>query len=152
MYGVIEIDICRSWSTYFERDTYIQDHCHEYRHNYSLFCQLTNINLSGHRLLFSREKPLVKPTTPGLLHIIYLQSLLFLFLFLLYLFFCFRIYIIKRAKHTLLSSICYHLFASINFFLLYPRGIDNSSTCWVARICYLCAGVVYIDLWIFLVN
>ena len=53
-----------------------------YRHNYSIFYQLPNSNLFTHLVLFSRENPLVKSTTPWsiLYHIffeIYFYSLLF---------------------------------------------------------------------------
>ena len=65
MYGVIVVDAGRSRSTCLGRDAYIHDHCLGYRHDYLLFYQLPNSNLSTHRMLFSREKPLVKPMAPG---------------------------------------------------------------------------------------
>ena len=65
MCGVIVVDACRSRSTNLGRDAYIQHHCLGYCHNYFLFYQLPNSNLFTHRMLFSREKPLVKSTAPG---------------------------------------------------------------------------------------
>ena len=65
MCGVIVVDPGRSRSTNLGRDAYIHDHCLGYRHDYLLFYQLPNSNLSTHRMLFSREKPLVKPMAPG---------------------------------------------------------------------------------------
>src|SRR5215216_3406884 len=49
------------------------DHGLGYRHSYFLFYQLPNSNLFTHRMLFSREKPLVKSTAPGSIfyHIIF---------------------------------------------------------------------------------
>ena len=64
MCGVIVVDAGRSWSTNLGRDAYIHDHCLGYCHNYLLFCQLPNSNLFTHRMLFSREKSLVKTMTP----------------------------------------------------------------------------------------
>ena len=54
----------------------------EYRYNYLLFYQLPNSNLFTHRMLFSREKPLVKSTAPGsnfyhICFLIYFLPLLF---------------------------------------------------------------------------
>jgi hypothetical protein len=43
----------------------IYDHCLGYHHNYGLFYQLPNSNLFTHRMLSSREKPLVKTMAPG---------------------------------------------------------------------------------------
>jgi hypothetical protein len=65
MCGVIVVDAGRSRSTNLGRDAYIHDHCLGYHHDYLLFYQLPNSNLSTHRMLFSREKPLVKPMAPG---------------------------------------------------------------------------------------
>ena len=65
MCGVIVLDAGRSRSTNLGRDAYIHDHCLGYRQNYLLFYQLPNGNLFTHRMVFSREKPLVKSTAPG---------------------------------------------------------------------------------------
>ena len=96
MCGVIVVDAGRIRSTNLGRDSYVFDHCLGYRHNY-----LSNSNLFTHRMLFSREKPLVKSMTPGSIfyHIVfrsiipkpqkYLAALflyLFYFVFLLDLF------------------------------------------------------------------
>ena len=73
MGGVIVLDAGRSRSTCHGRDAYIHDHCLTYHHNYALFYQLLNSNLFTHCMLYSREKPLVKPMPPGLFSIIYFQ-------------------------------------------------------------------------------
>ena len=70
MSGVIVVDAGRSRSTNLVRDAYIHDHCLGYHHNYLLFYQLPNSNLFTHRMLFSREKPLVKTMAPGLSFVI----------------------------------------------------------------------------------
>ena len=64
MCGVIVVDAGRSRSACHGRDAYIHDHCVRYRHNFALFCQLLNSNSFTHRMLYSREKPLVKPMAP----------------------------------------------------------------------------------------
>ena len=71
MCGVIVVDVGRSRSTFLGRDAYIHDHFLEYRHNYLLLYQLPNCNLFTHRMLFYREKPLVKTMAPGPIFIIY---------------------------------------------------------------------------------
>ena len=60
MGGVIVVDAGMSRSTNLGRDAYIHDHCLRYHHNY-----LPNSNLFTHRMLFSREMPLVKTMAPG---------------------------------------------------------------------------------------
>ena len=69
MCGSIVVDTESFRSTNFGCDAYIHDHCLGYRHNYLLLCQLPNSNLFTHRMLFSREKPLVKSMAPGLLNV-----------------------------------------------------------------------------------
>ena len=70
MCGVIVVDAGMSRSTNLGRDAYIHDHCLRYHHNY-----LPNSNLFTHRMLFSREMPLVKTMAPGsiLYHILGLK-------------------------------------------------------------------------------
>ena len=65
MCGIIVVDAGRSQSTNLVCDAYIHDHCLGYCHNYLFFYQLRNSNFFTHRVLFSREKPLVKSTAPG---------------------------------------------------------------------------------------
>ena len=65
MCGVIVVDVGRSQSTCLGRDAYIHDHCLRYHHNYAFFYQLLNSNLFTHRMLSSREKPLVKTMAHG---------------------------------------------------------------------------------------
>ena len=64
VFGVIVVDVGRSRSTNLGCDAYIHDHCLGSRHYYLFFYQLPNSNLFTHRMLFSREKPLVKSTAP----------------------------------------------------------------------------------------
>ena len=65
MCGVIVVDAGRTRSINLGRDAYVHDHCLGYRHNYLLFYQLPNSNFFTHRMLFSREKPLIKSMPPG---------------------------------------------------------------------------------------
>ena len=71
MCGVIVVDAGRSRSTNHGRDAYIHDHFLGYCHDYSLFYQFPNSNLFTHRMLFSREKPLVKTMALRSIFIIY---------------------------------------------------------------------------------
>ena len=71
MCGVIVVDAHRSRPTFLGRDAYIHDRCLGYRHDYSLIYQLPNSNLFTHRMLFLREKPLVKTMALGSIFIIY---------------------------------------------------------------------------------
>jgi hypothetical protein len=102
---------------------------------------------------FSREKPLVKPTAPGCLSHI--------FAFAIYFFLAFIFRSIKPKIQKYLAAIYFYLFylafdLSIYYNLShvrcpilrrrYPEGIDNPFNTWVARICYLCAGAVYVVL------
>ena len=64
MSAVIVVDAKLYQSTNLRRDAYIHDHCLGYFHDYSLFYQLPNSNLCTHRMLFSREKPVVKTMAP----------------------------------------------------------------------------------------
>ena len=88
MSGVIVVDAGRSRSTCLGRDAYIHDCCLGYRHDYSLCYQLPNSNLFTHRILFSREKPLVKTMAPQA----YFPSYIFR-------------YINQKPKNTLLQCI-----------------------------------------------
>ena len=87
MCGVIVVDAESFQSTNLGRDAYMFDHCLGYRHNYLLFYQLLGHNLSTHRMLFSREKPLVKTMASGSIfyHILKLK---YLATFLLFSLFC----------------------------------------------------------------
>ena len=53
MGGVIVVDTESFRSTCLGRHAYIHDHCLGHRHDYLLFYQLPNNNLSTHRMLFS---------------------------------------------------------------------------------------------------
>ena len=139
MCGVIVVDAGRSRPTNLGRDAYIHDHCIGYHHNYLLFYQSLNSNLFTHRMLFSREKPLVKSTAPGLFYIILLSDLLFwkpkntlLHFFFLYFILCFI-----RSIYPI-----YYNFIYFNT----EEGLATTLTRWVASICSLCAGTSYIVL------
>ena len=103
MCGVIVVDAESFRSTWHGRDAYIHDHCLRYCHNFALFYQLLNSNLFIHRMLYSRDKPLVKPMPPGsTLHHISFQSTI-----LVYYLFCnlyFPIYTTKIPKIFILLS------------------------------------------------
>ena len=73
MCGVIVVDAESFQSTCHGRHAYIHDHCLRYHHNYALLYQFLNSNLFTHRMLSSREKPLVKPMAPGLFLPYYFQ-------------------------------------------------------------------------------
>ena len=117
---------------------------------------MPNTNLFTHRTLFSREKPVVKPTPPrSLLYYICLCDL-FLFAFI------FRS--IKPKIQKYLAAIYYYLFylafpqdlfiQSIIFFPVYlpisgavaRKGLSTPLTRRVKSICYLCAGAVHVVL------
>ena len=148
MCGVIVVDAKSFRSTNLGRDAYYNDHSLGYRYDYLIFYQLPNSNLFTHRVLYSWEKPLVKPTAPGCILLIYC--------FPIYLFpLLFSDLLIQKPKNTLL----HFLFAS---FILCSRAIylsnliqtnlftverlTTSLTRRVASICSLCAGTVYIVL------
>ena len=100
MCGVIVVDAGRSLPTNLGRDAYIHDHCLGYHHDYLLFYQLPNSNLSTHRMLFSREKPLVKPMAPGSYQSYIAKTLKilltsFVLYFILYFYFNLSIYLIQ---------------------------------------------------------
>ena len=99
MCGVIVVDAGRSRSTNLGRDAYIHDHCLGYRHDYLLFYQLPNSNLSTHRMLFFREKPLVKTMAPRstLSFTKTLKILAALFLYLFYFVFLFDLFIYHQT-------------------------------------------------------
>ena len=71
MCGVIVVDAGRSPSICLGYDAYIHYHFLGYRDDYSVFYQFLNNNLFTHRMLFSREKSLVKTIAPDLLFIVY---------------------------------------------------------------------------------
>ena len=98
---------------------------------------------------FSREKPLVKPTAPG--------SLSHIFAFAIYFSFAFIFRSIKPKIQKYLAAI--YLFRdlfilSTTFTSRYlpilrrhtRKGLTTPLTRRVARICYLCAGAVYVVL------
>ena len=102
---------------------------------------------------FSREKPLVKPTAPG--------SLSHIFAFVIYFSFAFISDLLnQKYKNTLLHFfLIYFIWCLIYQFTTnlshvrvptwgaVPRkGLTTPLTRRVARICYLCAGAVYVVL------
>ena len=135
MCGVIVVDADRSRSTNLVHDAYIHDHCLGYHHNYLFFYQLPNSKFFTHRMLFSREKPLVKSTAPGSIfyHIVFTSI------------------IPKTQKY--LAALFPYLFILCFFRFIYPisynliylftiEGLTTPLTCPVASICSLCAGTV----------
>ena len=102
MCGVIVVDAESFRSTNPGHDAYIHDHCIVYRHNYLLFYQLPNSNLFTHRMLFSREKPLLKTMAPGSIFYHILKPKIFCcnFLYLFYFIF-FPIYLSKSIQLNL---------------------------------------------------
>ena len=111
--------------------------------------QFPNSNLFTHHLLFSREKPLVKPTAPGsLLHYICLCDLFFF------------AFIFRSIKPKIIKIHCctlfYLAFDQSNLQLSHIRlpisgavarkGLTTPLTRRVASIFYLCAYVVYVGL------
>ena len=126
MCGVIVVDAESFWSTNLGRDAYIHDHCLVYRHNYLFLYQLPNSNLFTHRVLFCREKPLVKSTAPGsILYHIFFEIYFYLLLFLDVLFqkpkntllHCFAIYFISLFIEIYLSNL--HKFYPVNLTISY---------------------------------
>ena len=98
---------------------------------------------------FSREKPLVKSTAPGLFSIIFAFEIYFYSLLLSDL-------LIQKPKNTLLHFIIIYLF-HVSVRSIYPiyykfiylftsEGLTTPLTRRVASICSLCAGTVYIVL------
>ena len=129
MSGVIVVDAESFRSTCHGRDAYIHDRCLRYCHNYALFYKLLKSNLFTHRMLYSREKPLVKPMAPGLFSIIYFQ-------------------IYKQKKYLAALYLFYFVFCliylsiTIEFNLAINRqGIDNPCSCWVQGFVILCVGI-----------
>ena len=114
MCGVIVVDAGMSQSTNLGRDAYIHDHCLGYHHDYLLFYQFPNSNLFAHRMIFSREKPLVKSTGPrSLLYHICLRDL-FLFAFI------FRSINTKTQKYLAAIFIYLFIFSRIPARSIYP--------------------------------
>ena len=139
MCGVIVIDAGTSRSTNLGRDAYTHDHCLGYRHNYLLFYQFPNSNLFTHRMLFSREKPLVKSTAPRSIfyHIVFRSNS--------------RNPKIPCCTFSLLILFCVlaRSFYPISYNLIYlftVEGLTTPLSRWVASICSLCAGTAYIVL------
>ena len=138
MCGVV--DAGRSRSTFLRHDAYIQDHCLGYFHNYLLFYQLPNSNLFTHSMLFSREKPLVKSTPPGLSFIILFSDLLFQKPknTLLYFFFTYFLCVLARSIYPISYNLIY---------LFTVEGLTTPLSRWVASICSLCRHHLHSVAW-----
>ena len=104
---------------------------------------------------FSREETLVKSMAPGSISSSYIFRSILLFAFLFICNFYFQIYITKNPKiprWILFAFICIYqsiIFLSLplaNFRRRYPKGLTTPLIRWVASICYLCAGVIYVVL------
>ena len=129
MCGVIVIDEGMSRSTNLGRDAYILIIALGYRHNYSMFYQLPNNNLFTHHMLFSREKPLVKSTAPGLFSHDIFSDLYCYLPFYLFASFIFRS-ILPKPKNTSLNFICRFsicIYQIISLPIFYLGGTDNPS-------------------------
>jgi hypothetical protein len=126
--GVIIVDAGRSRSTCHGCDAYIHDHCHEWNHNYSLFRQLPNSNVSTHRnlLVSLREKPLVKPIAPGSTFIIFAKTLISFA----------AIYFYFKISSTI--TIYLSPFISFNLASDMPRGLTTLLFVLGASLCFLC--------------
>ena len=132
-------DIC-FWSTNLGRDAYIHDHCLGYRHNYLFFYQLSNGNLFTHRMLFPREKPLVKTMPPeSIFYRVFFRSiipktqkyLVALFIYLFYFVFYSHLFIQSHTNQSIFFTV---------------EGLTTPLTHWVASLCSLCAGTIFIVL------
>ena len=111
------------------------------------FYELPNSNLFTHRMLFSREKPLVKSTAPRSLlnHICIRDLILFAFIFKSInpkIPCCnFYLFILSRVPARSIYPIYY------NFTYLFTReGLTTPLLHLVASICSLCAGAMYVVL------
>ena len=113
------------------------------------FYQLPNSNCFPTVCYSSQEKPLVKPTTPGSLFIIFAFAIYFPLLL-------FSDLLNQKYKNTLLQFILFGV-RSINLLQLYPvllpisgavtrKGLTTPLTRQVASICSLCGGTIYIVL------
>jgi hypothetical protein len=135
MCGVIVVDAESFRSTNLGHDAYIHDHCFGYYHDYSLFYQLPNSNLFTHRTLFSWEKPLVKSTAPGSIsyNIIFrsINPKIPCFTFSFFILFCVFVRSIQPISYNLI-------------YLNTEEGMTTPLMRWVASICYLCVGTIYI--------
>ena len=133
MCGVIVVDVGRSRSTCLRRDANTHDHYLRYHHDYFLLCQFPNNNLSTHRMLFSREKPLVKTMPPGSTFIIYKILKIPYCNFTLFILFCIFVLSIYQLLRNLILQVT-------------AKGLATPCSRWIASICCLCAGVVNVVL------
>ena len=105
MCGVIVVDAGRSRSTCLGCDAYIHGHCLGYPHDYAFFYQLPNSNLFTHRMLFSRENPLVKTMAPGSIFYHVLIPKIHAYNFLLFILFCIFVRSIYQNLYNLILLI-----------------------------------------------
>ena len=117
------------------------------------FYLLPNSNCFPTVCYFSREKPLVKPTALGSLFIIFTFAIYFLLHLFSYL-------LNQKYKNTLLqfiliyfiwrliylSTTIYFMSVCLSWGAATQKGLTTPFTRWVASICYLCAGAVYVVL------
>ena len=148
MCGVIVVDAGRSRSTNLGGDAYIMIIAWISSWVFEVLSIAQQYICSPTVCYFSREKPLVKPTAPGSLSHIFAFATYFSFAFI------FRSVKLKIQKYfaalyficdLFIQSITTFLPSRTNFWHRYPKGIDPL-TRRVARICYLCAGAVYVVL------
>ena len=149
MCRVIVVDAGRSWSTNLGCDAYILIIALDIVIIIWSSISCPTVIFFTHRMLFSREKPLVKSMAPGsiLYHICFpIYYLPLLFSDLLFqkpkntLLQFFVIYFILRFREIYLSNL-------LQIYLSFTReGLTTPLTRRVASICSLCAGTVYIVL------
>ena len=103
----------------------IYDHCLGYHHNYLLFYELSNSNLFTHRMLFSREKLLVKSMAPGLSSIILIsrQRAISIALY-------FAIFIFQYIQQKYQKYLSYYLY-QISLLQVAVKGLTTSLSRWL---------------------
>jgi hypothetical protein len=132
MCGVIVVDAGRSRSTNLGRDAYIMDHCLDIVMIIYGSINYPTVICLPIALLFSWEKPLVKPTAPGsLLHHICFRDLFFIH-------FCFQIYWYKKPK-----ILCCNFLSPFQSIISLSRDWQPLDRVVVRRFVFLCAGAVH---------
>ena len=146
MCGVIVVDAGRSRSTNLGRDAYIMS-LPGYRHNYLKFYQFPTVICLPTVCYFSREKPLVKPTAPGLVLLLFAFAIYFIFLLFPDLLNQKYLAAIYFSWHSTYQSITTFSHSRANFWRRYPKGIDNpfyTSGCeyllFVCKCCLRCVA------------
>ena len=135
MCGVIVVDAGRNRSTNLGRDAYIMDHCLDIVMIIWGSINCPTVICLPIALLFSWEKPLVKPTAPGV------SSSSICFWDLFFIRFCFQIYWSKKPK-----ILCCNFPSPFQSFILPSRDWQPLDRVGVRGFVFLCAGAVYVVL------